>query len=164
MGEAEKKAKLMIQKLDQLRGKIPPELFKSLRAELQKLEKEAREADANLAVRNLQKEIEKLRQSLSSVSQTPKITILSPQAGTKVKGGEKLEIKWQTTGFLGEKLKIILFKHGHYYREIITVQTDAGSYGWTISQNLSPDGDYQIVVWDPTTNAVAFSEFFSIIE
>ena len=84
------------------------------------------------------------------------VTVTSPNGGEKWRVGSKYSLKWRYTGYIGDKVKIELFKGDTVVKTIAegapSGDSGAGSVVWTVPKTLAYASKYRIRV---TGNAKA---------
>lgn len=96
-------------------------------------------------------------------SEPPELSVISPVQATKWAIGQPAEIRWASTGLLGNWVRIDLLRNGHLYREIAaTAPIDTCSFSWLPPETLLPSDDYSVRLIGHLTGIVATSSRFKI--
>lgn len=99
---------------------------------------------------------EKLQQPLS-------LAVTTPTAGQDIRRGTRVNIVWQASGPVGERVRISLLKNGVLIKSIsFGTPTGSGSFQWLV-QSYSTGDDFQIAIQDPDSGIEAKSDLFKII-
>jgi hypothetical protein len=126
------------------------------------------EAEMKAEICRLEEETERAEQRFSDpLSLTLLTPVSDPITGQSVKvaRGAKLDIRWDSTGPTGDKLRIGLLKGGIYLRGIsFGAPIDGKIYSWQIppGSNPPPANDYQVSIQDVSTGLSAISDSFQI--
>lgn len=90
-----------------------------------------------------------------------KITVLAPNGGENIVTGNPCEIRWNCSGCVGDKVKILLYKGTTLSKTIassVPIGTGGnGSYTWTIPASQTAANDYRVRIVS-ATDAAMFDE------
>lgn len=92
----------------------------------------------------------------------PEILVKRPRVSDAGRIGEKLRIRWETSGALSEKVAIELFKGGEKVSNIKKRTNNDGKFNWLVPEDITPGDDYQIRVRDKANDVSDLSAVFSI--
>ena len=113
-------------------------------------------------VERLEKLVVEIAKLGPKLQQPTSLTILSPRAGDSVRQGDTLRICWQSTGAIGDKLRIELLKNKTFFCVIDLAMPNNGTFDWRTPAALAPANNYQVRLLDPLTSREVISEMFEI--
>ena len=117
------------------------------------------EAEIEAECRRLEDQIAEMEARLS---EPINLELIAPIAGQTVTRGGTLDIQWNASGPLGERLRIGLMKRGRHLRHIGSELTSRGAFAWPVPANTPQADDYQISIQDPTSGLWSVSGKFKI--
>jgi hypothetical protein len=79
-------------------------------------------------------------------SETPTITVTSPNGGESWALGSTQDITWTQTGLSGS-VTVDLCRYGDFNKRLGTAEATAGIFSWTIASDVTPGTGYSIEVW-----------------
>jgi len=129
-----------------------------LRARIARFETEMETESVKLEQQITEME-QKLQESLS-------LNLIAPTAGLVIARDAArdalLDIRWNSTGPTGDRVRIVLLKRDVHFRSISLNTPNDGTFPWPIPKEVPPATDYKVAVQDPTSGLVAQSDEFEI--
>ncbi len=77
----------------------------------------------------------------------PPIRMLAPDGGERWTRGNSYEIRWESDGFIGDAVKLKLYKAGAFHSWISGPTPNDGLYRWGIPSDMPESSDYTIKVY-----------------
>lgn len=83
--------------------------------------------------------------SIAAGSNTPTLTVFSPNGGESIERGAEMTVTWATQNVPGD-VDVTLFKEGSYYKKIVDDTANDGSYTWFVPFDLPEGSTYTVRV------------------
>ena len=91
---------------------------------------------------------------LSSPQPDKSIEIITPNGGENWQIGGVYEIRWKSTGNVGEKVKIELYRGNNLFKVLSTNISNVGNCKWVISTDIPPGYEYRIKISNPDNEEI----------